>query len=180
MHTHAHHWGRLKRSYAIIMLTCHFTCSMMSALVICKYRKKHDPTWHRIKLTFYSVGLAVAFGWELGQCCYKVIMQSEYSAAAWTDDSPHRQIGLITLWHESSAFFGVLIWSQCDPSLNIHVYSPDISMSCVADYDFHPWYWSTFFCSLISFGENSAQRLPFHQVPTTTKWTEAAWIEKLV
>ena len=50
MHTYTKLWGRLKWPSAITRLTTHFTCSLVSDLVICKQRKEYDHIWHRMSL----------------------------------------------------------------------------------------------------------------------------------
>ena len=53
---HANPWGRFKWPYAITRLTAHFTCGLMSDLVICKFRKSiiiHDTEcryWDQVSL----------------------------------------------------------------------------------------------------------------------------------
>ena len=37
---------KIKLPSAIIKLTAHFTCSLMSTLMICKYRKEYGHAWH--------------------------------------------------------------------------------------------------------------------------------------
>ena len=50
IYLHAKPQGCLMRPSAITKLTVHFTCGVMSALVICKQRKECGHTWHPMYL----------------------------------------------------------------------------------------------------------------------------------
>ena len=63
-HTHPYKpWGRLKWPHAITRLTSHFTCDLLSDLVMCKQKKSmviHDtkcPHWNQVSLNNSNTNL---------------------------------------------------------------------------------------------------------------------------
>ena len=75
MHTHTNPWGRLKWLYAIIRLTAHFMCGLMSYLVIGKFRKSMGicdtecPYWDQVSLNNTNQTINPVMQWPGKRLC---------------------------------------------------------------------------------------------------------------